>query len=105
MEYWQSILERAIATIPVYTQYFPTLKLGTVGLPQFIAMTDALPGIAQTRDARVQLVDNSRQAGDFSWMGLRLISLKVPKIIEGVIDPKSGLLDDLTKVSDILTCA
>lgn len=102
MEYWQSIFERATATIPVFTQYFSALKLGTVGLPQFTAMTSALPSLALDRDAKVQAVDNARQAGDFSWLELRLISLKVPKIIEGVIDAKSGLLDDLVKVYGIV---
>ena len=102
MEYWQSILERANATIPVFTQYFSTLKLGEVGLAEFNSMAALLPGLAQIRDNKVQAVDNARQAGDFSWMELRLISLKVPKIIEGVIDEKSGLLDDLVKVYGII---
>ena len=101
MEYWQSIFERATATIPVYTQYFATLKLGTVGLAQFTTMTNALPSLALARDAKVQLVDTTRQSANFSWLELRLISLKVPKIIEGVVDAKSGLLDDLVKVYGI----
>ncbi len=98
MEYWQSILERANATAAVWLQYFSTLKLGAVGLTQFNGFKDALPGLAQVRDNNVQSVDNARQAKEFSWLELRLISLKVPKIIEGVIDPGSGLLDDLDKV-------
>ena len=102
MEYWQSIHDRATATIPVWTQFFPTLKLGAIGLAQFSAMTEALPGQAQQRDNKVQAVDNARQAGDFSWLELRLISLKVPKIIEGVVDENSGLLDDLGKVYGIV---
>ncbi len=102
MEYWQSIFDRATATIPVWQQFFPTLKLGTIGLAEFTTMVGALPSQAQSRDNKVQTVDNARQAGDFSWLELRLISLKVPKIIEGVIDPGSGLLDDLGKVYGIV---
>lgn len=102
MEYWQSIFDRATATIPVWQQFFPTLKLGTVGLAEFTAMTNALPGQAQSRDNKVQAVDNARQASDFSWQELRLISLKVPKIIEGMVDASSGLLDDLGKVYAII---
>ncbi len=98
MEYWQSILERANATLAVWLQHFATLKIGAIGTAQFTALKDALPGLAQVRDNNVQLVDGARQAASFSWMELRLISLKVPKIIEGVIDPGSGLLDDLDKV-------
>ena len=98
MEYWQSILERANATAAVWLQYFSTLKLGAIGLAQFIALKDALAGLAQVRDNNGQLVDGARQAASFSWLELRLISLKVPKILEGVIDPGSGLLDDLDKV-------
>ena len=101
MEYWQSILDRATATIPVWQQFFPTLKIGNIGLIEFTTLTSTLPAQSQTRDNNVQAVDNARQASDFSWLELRLISLKVPKIIEGIIDPSSGLLDDLGKVYDI----
>jgi hypothetical protein len=98
MEYWQTILERATATLPVFAAHFSTLKLGTVGLAEYSALTAALPGLALARDSRVQAVDNARQASDFSWQELRLIALKVPKIIEGMVDEDSGLLDDLGKV-------
>ena len=102
MEYWQSILERANATVPVWTQYFATLKLGTVGVTEFTALKDALPNLAAVRDQEVQDVDTARQLVDFSWQELRLISLKVPKIIAGVIDSGSGLLDDLAKVYAVI---
>ena len=102
MEYWQSILERANATVPVWTQYFATLKLGAVGVTEFTNLMVALPNLAVARDQDVQDVDTARQATDFSWQELRLISMKVPKIIEGVIDPSSGLLDDLAKVYAVI---
>lgn len=102
MEYWQSIFTRAEATIPVYLQYFPTLMMGSVNLSTFTGMKDALPELAQVRDTQVQAVDSARQARDFSWGALRLISLKVPSIIEGMLDESSGVLDDLHKVYAIV---
>ena len=98
MEIWQLIYDRAEATIPVWQTYFPTLMLGPVGLTAFTALKEALPVKANARDVNVQALDGARQARDFSWLSLRLHSIKVPKIIEGMIDPESGLLDDLDKV-------
>ena len=102
MEYWQQILDRAEATIPVWQQYFPTLALGATNLAAFTTLKDSLPTLAQTRDNNVQTVDNARQAKEFAWLSLRLISLKIPAICEGVLDPDSGLLDDLGKIYAIV---
>jgi hypothetical protein len=58
----------------------------------------ALPGTVQARDNAAQEVDGARQQRDFAAESLRRIGLRVPRIIEGVVDPESGLLDDLDKV-------
>ena len=47
-------------------------------------------------------MDEARQARDFADGANRLVVLKVPKIIEGVLDPQSGVIDDLAKVYAIV---
>ena len=98
MERWQNIHERMEATIAVWQTHFPTLMLGEMGLAQFTVLKESLPNRADTRDTQLQTVDGARQAREFSWLGLRLLTTKIPKIIEGTIDVESGLLDDLDKV-------
>ena len=102
MEYWQNILTRADATMAVWTTFFPTLKLGSVSTLEFSGLKSALPTLASARDVKVQALDVAGQAVDFSWNELRIISLKVPKLIDGVMDPTSGLLDDLDKVYGVV---
>jgi len=82
----------------VWQQYFPTLALGTVTASAFSTLTSALPDSATSRDAAVQVLDEARQARDYAVEALRLTAVKVPAIIEGVVDESSGLLDDLARV-------
>jgi hypothetical protein len=97
-EYWQDIQERAQATIAVWQEHFAGLTLGATTLAAFGTLTEALPGQAQVRDNRVQALDEARQARDLSAQALRNVAMRVPKIIEGRLDPESGIIDDLDKV-------
>ncbi len=97
-EYWQDIQERAQATIAVWQVHFAGLTLGATDLAAFETLTEALPGQAQTRDDRQQDLDGARQARDFAAQALRNVAMRVPKIIEGRLDPESGVIDDLDKV-------
>lgn len=97
-EYWQDVQERAQATVAVWEQYFSALSLGSVGLGEFKTLTEGLPGLAQARDDAAQELDEARQARDVAAERLRRTSIRVPLAIEGMVDPESGLLDDLNKV-------
>lgn len=97
-EYWQDIQHRAQATLPVWQNHFPELKIGSVGAGDYTDLLDALPQRAQERDDAVQLYDGAVQGVDFAFAWLRLHTLRVPAILAGVIDEESGLLDDLDKV-------
>lgn len=97
-QYWQEVQDRAVATLAVWESFFSDLALGRVGPDPFSDQLTALTTLAQARDNQVQAVDGARQAEDFAETALRLAELGVPKIIEGVVDEESGLLDDLDKV-------
>lgn len=97
-EYWQTVEERAQATIAVWQQHFASLTLGATDSAAFVLLTNALTTHAQERDNAVQTLDQARQARDFAAQSLRNAGLRVPKIIEGRLDPESGLIDDLDKV-------
>jgi hypothetical protein len=101
-EYWQQVEARAQATIAVWQAHFPTLQLGLTTLAGFQTLTNSLASLAQTRDDRVQDLDEARQERDFASERLRRVSLRAPKMIEGMIDPESGLLDDLAKVYGVV---
>jgi hypothetical protein len=96
-EYWQDTLARAQVTTAVWTAHFSDLALGAVSLDDFTDKMDALPGLAAARDAALQVLDERRQTRDFAYLLLRGLVISVPKIIEGVVDETSGLLDDLDK--------
>ncbi len=97
-EYWQDIEERAQATISVWGTFFDDLTLGATTLAVFEGLTQALPGLAQDRDDATQALDEARQARDDSSQVMKSAGIRVPKIIEGRLDPESGLIDDLDKV-------
>ena len=97
-EYWQEIEGRAQATLAVWQEHYATLTLGATDNADFATLTAALPGLAQVRDNLVQALDEARQERDVSSRTLLNAGLRVPKIIEGRVDPDSGLIDDLDKV-------
>lgn len=97
-EYWQDIERRAQATAAVWQAHFAGLALGTTDAAAFVAMTEDLPGLAQARDDAAQVLDGARQARDLASRAIRGVCLRVPKIIEGRLDPGSGAADDLDKV-------
>ncbi len=97
-EYWQEIQERAQATNAVWQEHFDDLTLGATSSNAFATLTAGLPELAQTRDDRTQALDEARQARDVSYQALTNVSIRVPKIIEGRLDPESGIIDDLDKV-------
>ena len=62
-----------------------------------VSLTALLPEEAEERDHRQQAIDEARQARDFSAEAFRDAAVRVPKIIEGRLDPESGVIDDLAR--------
>lgn len=97
-ELWQDVQARAQATYAVWDRFFTGLVIGATGQDDYNDATQALSALAQVRDNATQAVDQARQTHDLAFGTLRALALQVPKIIEGVVDEKSGLIDDLDKV-------
>ena len=62
MEYYQDIQNRAGQTVAVINQYIPTLKVGTVDAAGLLAQSQALDGLAQTRDNALSDFDGANNA-------------------------------------------
>lgn len=95
MEYYQSIQTRAGQTAAVINQVIPTLTLGGVTPAQLLTQSQALNGLAQTRDNALADYDVANNAENQGFLTVSALSLALPKSAEGDLDDADAAESDL----------
>ena len=102
MEFYQDIQNRAGQTVAILNQYLPTLKVGTVDSTGLLALSQALEGLAQTRDNELASYDAANNAENQGFLTLQALSLALPQAAESELDDtvpaESALIDLLASV-------
>lgn len=105
MEYHQVIQNRAGQTVAVIDQYIPGLKVGNETSATLLTKSQALDGLAQTRDDALTDFDGAANAENTGFLIIRGLALSLPKSAEGELNEdvaaESALLDLLSPVYSI----
>ncbi len=102
MEYWEITLERAQATLPVWLQYVPALKIGTQGTAELQALIAGFEPLVQARTAAQDASDAAFRDVQADLLKMKVLGTKVPKLIEGHLEENERLMkdvDDLYRVN------
>jgi len=98
MEYHQQVQQRTAQTVPVVTKYAPDTKIQQKGVVELQADSTALNTLAQTRDDAIFASDEAVRAEYAAFLQIRLLTLKIPALIEALLDEDDPLLDSLAAV-------
>lgn len=95
MEFWEVTKQRAQETLPVWTQYVPSLKIGTQGSTELAALIDGFEPLVQARTTAQDTYDAAYRTGQDALLRMKMLGTKVPQIIEGQLDDQSAIRKDL----------
>ncbi len=95
MEYWEITKQRAQATLPVWQQYVPTLKIGTTGVAGLDTLIAQFEPLVQGRTTAQDVFDAAFRAVQAVLLKMKILGTKVPLIIEGQLDENTGLMKDV----------
>ena len=95
MEYWEITKQRAQQTLPVWTQYTPTLKVGGQGTAELTALIAGFEPLVQQRTAAQDDFDAAYRAGQDALLRMKVLGTKVPVLIEGHLDENAGIIKDV----------
>ena len=98
MEFYQLVQNRTNETIPVITTYDPTLTIEKKGVAELAADAKALDGLADVRDQEIFDFDQAVRAEFAGYLGIRLLGVKVPALIEAFLGDGDPLLESLSDV-------
>ena len=98
MEFWEVTKARAQETLPVWTQYVPTLKIGGKTKSDLEALIDGFEPLVQARTMAQDDYDAACRAGQDALLRMKLLGTKVPQIIDAQLSENAALLKDLDDV-------
>ena len=95
MEYWEVTKQRAQVTLPVWTQFTPTMKIGAVGTSQMADLIAAFEPLVQERTTAQDTADASYRIVQDSLLKMKVLGTKVPAILEAMLDENAALMADM----------
>lgn len=95
MEYWEITKQRAQETLPVWTQYLPTFKVGGQGTAELTTLIDGFEPLVQARTQAQDDFDAAFRAAQDALLRMKVLGTKVPAIIEAQLDENEGLMKDV----------
>lgn len=95
MEYWEITKNRAQETLPVWTQYLPTFKVGGQGTTELTAYIDGFEPLVQERTLAQDNFDACFRAAQDALLRMKMLGTRVPAIIEAHLDENDGLMKDV----------
>lgn len=102
MESYQVVQNRAGQTIAVVNENVPTLTVGGIDAATLLSRSEALSGLAQTRDDALAAYDEANNAENLGYLRIRSLALSLPASAEGELDDavaaESALLELLEPV-------
>ena len=98
MEYYQANQTRAAQTAAVINQAIPALAIGGVTAAELLTKSQALNGLAQTRDNALADYDVANNAENQGFLTISALSLSLPKSAEGDLDDANDTESDLLEL-------
>lgn len=98
MEYWEVTKQRAQLTLPVWTQFTPTMKIGSTGVAELEQYVQAFEPLAQQRMTAQDIADAAYRTAQDSLLKMKLIGTKVPTIIEAMLGENEPLMADMNEL-------
>lgn len=95
MEFWAITKQRSQETLPVWVQYLPTLKIGTDGHVELLALIDGFEPLVQARTLAQDFFDGAFRTNQDRLARMKLLGIKVPAIIEGMLSGNVLLMKDV----------
>ena len=95
MEYWEITKARAQQTLPVWIQYLPALKIGTLGTADLNTLIAGFEPLVQARTLAQDNYDAAFRAGQDALLRMKVLGTKVPALIEGHLDENEGIMKDV----------
>jgi len=95
MEYWEITKQRAQQTLPIWTQYLPTLEVTGQGTADLGTLIDGFEPLVQQRTAAQDDFDAAFRAGQDALLRMKVLGTKVPAIIEGQLEENEGIMKDV----------
>lgn len=95
MEYWEVTKNRAQLTLPVWTDYLPTTKIGTQGTTEYEALINGYEPLVQLRTTAQDDFDGTFRTIQGALLKMKLLGTKVPQIIEAQLDENEGIMKDV----------
>jgi hypothetical protein len=95
MEYWEITKARAQETLPVWTQYALTLKIGTQGTADLTTLIEGFEPLVQARTSAQDTADAAYRASQDALLRMKELGTRVPVIIEGQLDENEGIMRDV----------
>lgn len=98
MEYWEITKQRAQQTLPVWTLYIPTFKVGGLGTTDLTGYINGFEGLVQARTQAQDDFDAAFRDGQNALLRMKVLGTKVPAIIEAHLDENAAVMknvDDL----------
>lgn len=98
MEFWEVTKARAQETLPVWTQYVPTLRIGGKSNTDLETLIDGFEPLVQARTTAQDDYDAAYRACQDGLLRMKVLGTKVPAIIEGQLSENAAIIDDLDDV-------
>jgi hypothetical protein len=95
MEYWEITKERAQQTMPVWTQYVPTLTVSGQDVADLGTLVAGFEPLAQQRTAAQDDYDAAFRSGQDALLRMKVLGTRVPALIEGHLDENEAIIRDV----------
>ena len=95
MEYWEVTKERAQISLPIWQTHTPALKIGTLGHADLDTMIGGSEPLVQLRTAAQDVFDEAERGVARSLLIMRILSLKVPAILEAQLGDNDSVMGDV----------
>lgn len=95
MEYWEITKQRAQETLPVWTQYLPTLKVAGQTPAELTALIDGFEPLVQARTDAQDTHDAAFRAVQDALLRMKVLGTRVPAIIEAHLDENASIMKEV----------
>jgi hypothetical protein len=102
MEYWEVTKERAQVSLPIWQTHTATLKIDGLGHTDLEALIDGFEPKVQARTTQQDVFDEAERAVGRSLLKMKILSLKIPALIEAHFSENDSLLGDLNDIHTVV---
>ncbi len=98
MEYWEETKNRAQISLPIWQTHMPTDHIGTLGASDLEDMIDGYEPLVQARTVAQDDFDEAERAVERALLKMRILSVKVPAIIEAQLSENNSIMSDVDDI-------